>query len=492
MMFKAVPSVSSRPKGDLIVIPCFKGKKGAQAATLPADLKSEITPILESGDFSAKLGSTQLAYLSEKKEKRCILLGLGDELSCDPESIRRAYGALIKRCQDKKWKAINVPMPSVKGIQADVIATAMMEGIGLCLYLYEKWKSKDNQSTFHTDSIHIIGKCDSKMISKVEATLSGVNFARDLVNGNAMDITPQGLAREAKKLAAELKSVKVTVRNRAFLEKEKMGLFLAVAAGSDVDPALIEFSYRGNPRSKDLTMVVGKGVTFDTGGLNLKPTNFIEDMRSDMGGGAAVFGLIRAAALMKLKVNIVGLIPATENAIGSKSYKPGDVFRAYSGKSVEITNTDAEGRLILADALAYGQKTYSPSRVIDLATLTGAIVVALGEEYAGFYSNDEDLAKLCTKAGEVTGERVWRMPIHSDYKRYMKSDIADLKNASKVRAAGSITAAIFLQEFIESKMPWIHLDIAGTAFLDKPRDYHQTLATGMGVRLLIDLLSRLK
>ena len=184
-------------------------------------------------------------------------------------------------------------------------------------------------------------------------------------------------------------------------------------------------------------------------------------------------------------------MPSTENAIGPTSYKPGDVYRSFSGKTVEITNTDAEGRLVLADALSYGQQHFSPSRIIDLATLTGAVLVALGNERAGFYSNDDKLAKLCENSGDNTGELVWRMPLDADYKKYLKSTIADIKNCSSKRFAGSITAAIFLQEFIEKKIPWIHLDIAGTAFLDSPRDYHLTQATGSGVRLIIDIINSL-
>ena len=247
-----------------------------------------------------------------------------------------------------------------------------------------------------------------------------------------------------------------------------MDLLLAVGNGSSCDPALIQLEYRGDPKSKDLTLIVGKGVTFDTGGLNLKPTGHIEDMRGDMGGAAAALGIVKAAAAIKLKKNFVVVIPSTENAIGSKAFKPGDTYRSYLGKTVEIGNTDAEGRLILADALAYGQKKFSPNRILDMATLTGAIVIALGTERSGLFCNNDKFAKLCEKAGEQSGEKVWRMPIDSDYKELFKSNIADIKNCGG-RAGGSITAALFLKEFILKDTPWIHLDIAATAFLDHPR-----------------------
>lgn len=394
----------------------------------------------------------------------------------------------MKRCQGKKWVSVNFVLPKHGKLDPQEITRAVSEGIALSSYIYDQWKSKEGKTPFYVKKAALVGAKDSKVAKKTLGILTGVNLARDLINGNALDVTPETLAAEAKKIARRFTSVKAHVLTKKELEKEKMGLLLAVGSGSQIDPALVILEYRGAPRKQDLTMVVGKGITFDTGGVNLKPTNFIEDMRADMGGGAAAIGLIQAAASIKLKANIVALVPTTENAMDALSYKPGDVYRSHSGKTVEITNTDAEGRLVLADALSYGQKRFSPDRIIDMATLTGAIVVALGEMRAGLFSNNEKLAHICEKAGDVTGERVWRMPLDPEYMSLMKSEIADIRNSGKKRAAGAITAAIFLQEFIEKKTPWIHLDIAGTAFLDSPKDYHLSQASGSGVRLLIELL----
>ncbi|QVL57169.1 MAG: leucyl aminopeptidase [Simkaniaceae bacterium] len=492
MQFQVCPSVSKRPKADLIVVPFFKLKKGADfAANLP-DLKGVIHPILKAGDFNGKEGSTMLAYLTGKTEKRLLLLGLGEEKSCTMEALRRSYSAAMKRCQGNEWISVNFVLPKLGKLEIHEVTRAVSEGIALSSYVYDQWKSKEGKKPFHVKKATLVGAKDLKIAKKTLGILTGVNLARDLINGNALDVTPETLASEAKKLARNFPSVKATILNKKQLEKEKMGLLLAVGSGSRIDPALVMLEYKGAPLLKDLTMVVGKGITFDTGGINLKPTNFIEDMRADMGGAAAAIGLIQAAASIKLKANIAVVVPTTENAMDAHSYKPGDVYRSYSGKTVEITNTDAEGRLVLADALSYGQKRFNPDRIIDMATLTGAIVIALGDVRAGLFSNNEKLSKLCEKAGDTTGEKVWRMPLDSEYMALMKSDIADIRNSGKKRAAGSVTAAIFLQEFIKKKTPWIHLDIAGTAFLDSPKDYHLSQASGAGVRLLIELLECLE
>ena len=268
-----------------------------------------------------------------------------------------------------------------------------------------------------------------------------------------------------------------------------MGLLLAVNRASSRDPTFMLIEYKGDPKAHDLTVLVGKGITFDTGGLNLKPTGSMESMKCDMAGAAAVLGVIQAAAALGIKKNITGVIAATENSIGSRSYKPGDVYCGYAGKSVEIGNTDAEGRLILADALAYAVKNLKPSRIIDLATLTGAVEVALGNEAIGLLSNHDVLADLLIRSGSSTGERVWRLPLYEEYKDLLKSDVADIKSTGG-RTAGCITAAIFLHEFV-GKTPWAHLDIAGTAYLNEAKRYQPKHATGVGVRLMLSLLESL-
>lgn len=488
---RSSPFLSERPKADLLILPCFATKKGASPVAKLPDIEKALPPLLEMGDFTGKRGATQLLYIEGAAEKRLLLLGLGEEESCSLESLRKGVSSAIKRCRGKQWASVHFILPTSSSLAPHLILRACAEATLLTSYLFDEWKSEEHQEPFSLKTVTFFGVEDKKVLKKVSGISTGVRLARTLMNRNALDVTPQTLAEEGRALATAFSTVTTTIFDKKRLEEEKMNLLLAVGSGSAVDPALVIMEYKGDPSSKERTMVVGKGVTFDTGGLNLKPTNFIEDMRADMGGAAAVLGLIQAAATIHLKANIVALIPTTENAIGSRSYKPGDVYRSYLGTTVEITNTDAEGRLILADALAYGEKHFQPSRIIDLATLTGAIVVALGDLRTGLFSNNDVLAKQIESAGELSGERVWRFPLDPEYKELLKSEIADIKNAGGKRMAGSITAAVFLQQFIQPKTPWVHLDIAGTAFLDNTRDYHLSQATGVGVRLLIDLLESL-
>ena len=292
----------------------------------------------------------------------------------------------------------------------------------------------------------------------------------------------------AEELAKKESALKVKVYREKELEELGLGLLLAVGRGAEVPPRLIIIEYRGDPSSNDVTALVGKGMTYDTGGLNIKATGSMETMRSDMSGAAAVFGTMQAAAAMKLKKNLIGVVATAENSVDARSYKPGDIYKGYKGLTVEIANTDAEGRLILADALSFVEKNYEPTRIIDLATLTGAIVIALGNQAIGLFSNDDELAASLTRAGEHTYERLWRMPLFSEFKEQIKSQYADIKNSGG-REGGSITAALFLQKFVE-KTPWAHLDIAGRAVTAKPEGYCPSWATGAGVRLLIRYLQQ--
>lgn len=490
-MFEVCHVPAKRKEADLIIVPFFEGKEKAEKCVDIADLKKVIEPIIKSGDFKGKEGATLLVHLLGKVEKRLLLLGLGKEKECSMEHLRRAYAAAIKRCQNKKWERVNALLPRVDKLAHADVERSICEGIALTLYLFDEWKSNEHRRPFHIKKVVLIGAKEKGLSQKATALVAGVNLARDLINGNALDITPQALGKIAKELARLYAGVKAKVLGKKELEKAKMGLLLAVGSGARCDPALIQLEYRGNPKSNDLTLVVGKGITFDTGGLNLKPTGYIEDMRTDMSGGAAALGVIKAAAEMKLKANIAVVIPSAENSIGADSYKPGDVYRSCKGITVEITNTDAEGRLALADALTYGQKEFSPTRIVDLATLTGAVIVALGDVRMGLFSNQDQLADQLYRAGEKTGERVWRLPLDDDYKEALKSSIADCKNCSSKRSAGSVTAALFLEKFIEKKTPWVHLDIAGTARIDEPSHYNLTHASGSGVRLIIEWIESL-
>lgn len=488
MNLLSLKNFSQRKEAGVLVIPFWQTDKGIKVACSKNPFESFYSHALKSGDFKGKEGETLLLYPSKEKEERLLLLGLGKEQEVTLEALRKAYAHVIKFCRQKKLKSVNVALPQTKLASAD----AAVEGMLLANYAFDHLKSsvlKEDPCVL-VEKISLIGISEKEFAACKERMhiASAVNFARDLVNGNADDVNPQMLAKTAKQLEKEFSSVKTTVFDKKRIEKEKLGLLLAVNRGSTTDPAFIIIEYKGNPAASEKTALVGKGVTYDTGGLNLKPTGSMETMKDDMSGAAAVLGTIKAIASLRLKVNVVGVIASTENSIGPDSYKPGDVYKSYEGTMVEISNTDAEGRLVLADALSYVQKHYSPKKIIDLATLTGGIIIALGEEVTGLFSNDDELAKDLMAAGEATYERVWRLPIYPEYKEALKSKIADIKNSAD-RKASSITGAMFLLHFIK-EVPWAHLDIAGTAFLSHSKHYHPTNATGVGVRLLTEYLMR--
>ena len=461
----------------MLVVPFWKG-------TLQTDLdeiKPFISSVLRSGDFKGDCGETHFVYPENFNESKILLLGLGDKDSA--ENLRKAYGSAIAAIREKKGKSANFILPSQGAIQGAV------EGVFLANYAFDHLKGATlKEAAPLLETIGFIGKIENGVLDQAQKLMQGIFFARDLVNGNADDITPYTLGQEALSLEKSSKNITVQVFDRKWLEKEKMGLILAVGKAAEVDPVLIQASYVGNPKVKEQIVLVGKGITYDTGGLSLKPTDSMLDMKCDMGGAAAVLGTLKTVALLGLKVNVTALVPSAENAIDSKSYKIGDVYRSYSGKTVEINNTDAEGRLILADALAYAEKHLNPSHIIDLATLTGAVIVALGEKIAGFFCNDENLSGELLDASKDSTDPLWRLPLVPEYKELLKSPIADLVNSGG-REAGSITAALFLQEFVQ-KAKWAHLDIAGGAYLSKPRDYHPTKATGFGVHLLVEFLKK--
>ncbi len=495
MKFSTVATFEKRKQADLLAIPFWKVKKKVEAASTVSDFKAYAKVPLELKDFKGSEGEIVTVYPQNgNKEKRYVLLGLGDKDKLTVESLRRAYAKLVSFCQSKKdVKDLNLLLPQGSELTENSVAQGVAEGLLLSNYSFDKLKHdslKKDPAQFIEKVIFIgASKKELAIANKAQAICEGVYTARDLVNGNADDVTPQTLASTARSLAKKFPSIKTTVFDKKRIEKEGMDLLLAVSRGAAVDPAFIIMEYKGAPKSKETTVVVGKGVTYDTGGLNLKPTGSMETMKSDMSGSATAFGTIVAAATMGLKANVTAVVAATENGIDSNSYKPGDVYSSYSGKTVEIGNTDAEGRLTLADALAYSVKKLSPTRVVNFATLTGAMVIALGSETTGMMTNDESLAEKFSEAGEATFERVWRLPLFKEYRDQLKSDIADINNIGG-RDAGSITAGIFLQEFVE-KTPWVHFDIAGTAYLSKARRYNPKRGTGVGVRLMIEFLENL-
>ncbi len=489
MIFGAVTGLSQRKKNDLLVVPFWQGKKGAELACKElGKLASFADDPVKLHDFKGKEGEVNVVYMSGQPEKRMALLGLGEEKKCTVENLRRAYAHIVKYCQKYHLKDINILLP--KALDEEQVVRGVSEGILLLNYAFDKLRSHSLKEHGPHLLTHVnfvdASKEALKVAKKALSICKGVYLTRDLVNGNADDVTPQHLGEVAKSLAKEFSTIKTTVFDKKRIEQEKMGLLLAVSRGSSVDPAFIIAEYSGKPGSKDHTVLVGKGVTYDTGGLNIKPTGSMESMKYDMAGAGTALGILYAVATLGLKLNLTVVIPSTENSVSSTSYKPGDVYRCLDGKTVEIGNTDAEGRLILADALAYTVKNLKPSRIIDFATLTGAIEVALGNEAVGLMSNNKELQESLIHAGNDTFERVHPLPMFAEYRDQLKSEIADIKNIGG-RPGGSITAAKFLEEFVDN-VPWAHFDIAGTAWCDKPKRYYPQHSSGICVRLMLSYL----
>ncbi len=365
-------------------------------------------------------------------------------------------------------------------------------GFNLKSYTFNKYKTLNKEKINKKINYKIISSNKKNIENEYKyynSIKEGVFLARDLVSEPPNVLNPKTYVQEIKKLS------KLGIKIKAYGEKElkKLGLnaLLGVGLGSANETYLVTLEWNGKKQSKQKRLAfVGKGVCFDTGGISLKPARFMEEMKYDMAGSAVVVGLLKSFAIRKAKINAVGVVGLVENMPGSKAQRPGDIVKSYSGKTIEVLNTDAEGRLVLADAISFTEKKYKPKFIIDLATLTGAIIVSLGEEYAGLFSNNDELSENIFEASKNVNEKVWRLPLHKNYDKLMNSTIADVQNINYAGGAGSITAAQFLQRFIINKTPWAHLDIAGMAFSKKAANLNPRGATGFGVRLLNDLVKK--
>jgi leucyl aminopeptidase len=434
-------------------------------------------------DFQGKSGDITVRY---DKNTTIIYCGLGEKALCTNTEYRIAALKGIQKVMDLKRDKVSIVIPE-EDTTLDT-ARSIIEGTLLGAYKFSIYKS---EKPFQVTSAEVINcPLENAELKNIIAVCESVLYTRDLVNDNASVVNPQYLASEAMKLASH-NSFKVTVLDEKELRKNGLNLIAAVGQASSTPPRLIFIEYTGNAKLKEKTAIVGKGITFDSGGQNHKPTGSIETMRSDMAGAAAVLGVMKSLSSIKPKINVVGVIPAAHNAIGGNAYFPGDIYKAYSGKTVEILSTDAEGRLVLADAIAYCQEKYKPSTVIDLATLTGGVLYALSDFVAGLFTNNDTLASALFTSGEITGERVWRLPLYKEYCESIKGEFGDIRNVSKLKKghASSITGAAFIKEFVKDDIAWAHIDIAGTAFNEgSARGDVPTNATGYGVRLLINYL----
>ncbi|MBM9615616.1 leucyl aminopeptidase [Desulfobulbus rhabdoformis] len=472
------------------------------------DFGKPLNPVLQqiwsTGDFKGSKKQTFLFYpaLLDKKQpvaaKRVLLVGLGkqdDDINIRREQLRLACGTIAKQAASIKAKDVLLVLAKEFLLDAEEIAQCSVEGVMLGSYRFDTYKQDkegdDAPVRLERFALHHGGLSASAVQKGLErgriigqATLA----ARDMANQPGNGWTPNHFAEYAKKLAKKT-SLKCKVLDKSALQKLGMGGILGVNQGSAQPPALVVMEHKTSKKNPTI-LLVGKGLTFDSGGISIKPGSGMEDMKYDMCGGAAVMGAMQAIAEIGLaNVNVIGLVPATENLIGSASLKPGDVIRHYGGKSSEIINTDAEGRLILADALAYGIETFEPDAVIDLATLTGAVIIGLGHHHTGLLANNDQLCNRLLDAGSQVSEPLWRLPLGPEYRKQMDSRVADIKNAGSDRSAGCITAACYLQEFV-GETPWAHMDIAGTAWDFTEKTYIPKGPSGTGVRTLVACLSQ--
>lgn len=443
---------------------------------------------IKDADLSSfKSSASDIFYFNLKDRPGAVLCGLGDITKLNPEGIRNCAAAAVKFCMSKKINSVTVIEPIIEGLKQEDVLRYVAEGALLANYIFDKYKSeKDRESPVAKMEFCTEVKSAASILKEVEVLSSNTWLCRDLVNDITDEVNPVTFAQLAEKIAGD-SGLTCKVFDKKEIVKKKMGLLLAVNRGSVVEPRVVVLEYKGDPGSKKVFGLIGKGITFDSGGMDLKPAASMETMRCDMAGAATVLCSMKSIAELKLKKNVTAVIPLTENMLSSNAFRPGDIYKAYNGKTVEIGNTDAEGRLILADALSYMEKEIKPDMITDLATLTGACVVTFGETVAAYLTTDDVLASAIESASAATGEKLWRLPFFDDYEDRMKSDVADLNNMAAEKNAGTISGAVFLKNFVE-KTPWAHIDIAGTAWYSKARGYRPKNATGYGLRLVVDLI----
>jgi leucyl aminopeptidase len=471
---------------DALILPFCEGEGATPYKAVDSLLDGLISKVFKSGEFEGKPDQlTVLHTINRIKPRRVVLLGIGKKDDLTNERLRQAGGRAFSQLYGIGCREISLSGRHILSLGRS--PAALVEGGLLSLYKLKRYK-KEKDGSKGIKKVTLMAKpvkALSDSMRWIVATTTAVNFAKDLVNTPSNDMTPSVLAKTARSLSGG--KVSVRVLERADTEREGMGAFLSVAKGSKEPPKFIVLKYNGG-RGAPIA-IVGKSITFDSGGISIKPSEGMEKMKYDMAGGAVVLALIKAASGVGLPVNLIGVLPATENLPGGAASKPGDIVTSMTGKTIEIISTDAEGRLVLADAIGYVKK-FGPRVIIDVATLTGACSVALGNEAIGMMGNDVKWMDGLRAAGEETYERVWQMPLYEEYMDYIKSDLADIKNSGG-RTGSFVTAGFFLKEFA-GDTPWVHLDIAGTAWTEKDKPYTPKGATGIGVRLLLNLLKEIK
>lgn len=495
MEIKAIAGDITKIETGTIIVNCFEDDKQLEggAAAVDTALNGVISQLIKQGDIKGKLNEVTLLHSSGKLlTGRVTVSGLGKKAELTPDKVRGAVGETCRYLRQKGIDRIasGIQGAGINGIKMEDAVQVITEGAILGLYAFRKHITKKENSYTEVKEYAIIGREEttiSAAITRGKIIAEAVNWARDMVNEPSNFMTPADMAETTRKIAADY-GLKIEVLEKPQIEELGMGALLGVAKGSQQPPRFIILNYQGRPSDEVDMALVGKGVTFDSGGIDIKPYEGMHEMKGDMAGGASVLAALMAIARLKPDINITALVPATENMPSGTAQKPGDIVTTMNGKTIEILNTDAEGRLILADALSYANKIEAKT-IIDVATLTGACRAALGTICTGAFTNNQELATKLIATGNEVGEHIWQFPMFEEYNEQLKSDIADIKNIGG-KYAGAINAAKFLAEFINST-PWVHLDIAGTSETDKDKGYQVKGATGVPVRTLVNLIEKM-
>ena len=497
MQIKAVMGDITQQEVGAVIVNLFQGvqRPGGSTGAVDRALDGIISSLIVQGEIKGKNGEYTLIHTMEKiKPARVLVAGLGKQEEFTPEVVRQIMAGACRLLRNKgvQEAATIAHGAGIGGMDAATSAQAIAEGSLLGLYTFDRYQSKKTDDERGELRELLVVERDQKKVDDLNQGIElgrtfaqGAIMARDLVNEPANIMTPTEMAHQAQQVAQET-GMEVEVLEQEEMEKLGMGALLAVASGSIQAPKLIVLTHNGDPDHPDNNLgLVGKGITFDSGGISLKPANDMWQMKGDMGGGAAVLGAMKAIGTLKPRINVAGIVASAENMPGGSAVRPGDIVKAMSGKSIEVDNTDAEGRMALADALCYAREKLHLRRLVDMATLTGAVITALGNHCTGVMGTHQELVDRLIQAGKLAGERLWQLPLWEEYKEQNKSTWADLKNTGG-RGAGAITAAHFIAEFAEGA-EWAHLDIAGTSMTDKEKGYLVKGGTGVPVRTLIHL-----
>lgn len=483
---------------DALVL--FLARDAKSVAGLDADATASLLTALERRHFKGELGSTEVVDLDAGGKRHLVVAcGVGKAGAIDVAGVQKAAASAARRVLALKAGNVVATLPPLEGksaetIDAERLAWAVVTGMRLGWYRFDRYLTGSNNKTAPPKRLRLCaGEASAaarKGLAKAEALVEGAIVARDLVNEPAGALNPETYARAVRKLAKGT-GLEVQVLSRKQIAELKMGALLQVAVGSDIEPKVVHLVLRpasgAKSKKRGRIALLGKGVTFDSGGYDLKSPGNMDTMKCDMAGSAAVVGAMLALARLEPECEIHGLVGLVENLVSGRAYKPGDVLKTRSGKTVEVMNTDAEGRLVLADLLDYACKELEPDAIVDLATLTGACVVALGPMATGVMTNHDALGELVLEAAEKAGERFWPLPLYDEYREMLKSPVADMKNIGG-RYGGALTAGLFLKEFVDKSVPWVHLDIAGPAFLDKDHPFWGRGGTGAGVASLVEFV----